>query len=73
MTDRSDFYNDRKFCAECQDSVPYLHSIEQSYCAVCGAKVRLFNDEDWTAFHASLKERRPRGGRPRKSQERESA
>lgn len=69
----SDFYNDRKFCDHCQDYVPYLHSVEQSYCAVCGSKVRLFNDEDWSAFHTSLQERKPKGGRPRKDANKESA
>lgn len=71
--DHSDFYNDRKYCESCGDYVPYLHSIEQSYCAVCGAKVRLFSDQDWTAFNDSLKERRAKGGRPRKDQGKESA
>jgi len=63
----SDFYNDRKYCENCQDYVSYLQSMEQSYCVQCGEAVRLFSDEDWTAFHQSLKERRPKGGRPRKT------
>ena len=64
--DQSDFYNDRKFCEGCGDYVPYLQSLEHSYCAVCGSQVRLFSDADWDAFHSSLKERRGKGGRPRK-------
>ena len=71
--DHLDYYNDRKFCQDCGDYVPYLQSIEHSYCAVCGAQVRLFSDEDWDLFHESLKERRPKGGRPRKNQDKESA
>ena len=62
----SDFYNDRKYCEHCQDYVSYLQSMDQSYCVQCGEAVRLFSEEDWTAFNASLKERRPKGGRPRK-------
>ena len=70
----TDFYNDRKYCSECDEYVPYLQSMENSYCAVCGSKVRLFSDADWEAFNESLKERRPRGGRPRKDrQDKESA
>jgi len=71
--EHSDFYNDRKFCQDCGDYVPFLQSIEQSYCAVCGSTVRLFSEDDWTAFHDSLKERRPKGGRPRKQDNKESA
>jgi hypothetical protein len=69
----SDFYNDRKFCQHCEGYVSYLRSMDQSYCVDCGNPVRLFSDEDWTAFHESLKERRPQGGRPRKNRGKESA
>ncbi|HED66148.1 MAG TPA: hypothetical protein ENJ09_11405 [Planctomycetes bacterium] len=70
----SDFYNDRKYCDHCQTYVSYLQGMDQSYCVECGQPVRLFSDEDWADFHASLKERRPKGGRPRKkSQGKESA
>lgn len=70
----TDFYNDRKFCNGCNDYVPYLQSLDSSYCAVCGDKVRLFSDDDWATFNDSLKERRPKGGRPRKTrQDKESA
>ena len=70
---QSDFYNDRKFCHTCGDYVPYLHSLETSYCAVCGDEVRLFSEQDWDHFHATLKDRRPKGGRPRRQQGKESA
>lgn len=62
----SDFYNDRKYCEHCCEYVSYLQSMEQSYCVQCGEAVRLFSSEDWETFNASLKERRPKGGRPKK-------
>ncbi len=71
MIDQPDFYSDRKFCTSCEDYVPYLMSLEHSYCAHCGANVKLFSEKDWETFHASLKERRPKGGRPRKQQQRQ--
>jgi len=67
MLDHSDYYSDHKYCHECEAYVPYLMSLEHSYCAQCGSRVRLFSESDWEAFHAALKERRPKGGgRPRK-------
>ena len=69
----TNFYNDRKFCPECDTYVPYLQSMEHSYCAACGAQVRLFSESDWSTFHNNLKERRPKGGRPRKDRSQESA
>ena len=63
----NDFYNDRKYCHECDEYVPYLRSMEHSYCVQCGTEVRLFSRDDWERFHESLKERKPKGGRPRKS------
>ena len=33
-----DYYNDRKYCTQCEDYVPYLMSIEHSYCAQCGGR-----------------------------------
>jgi rRNA maturation endonuclease Nob1 len=67
--DLNDFYNDRKFCTECAEYVTYLQSMEHSYCTQCGSQVRLFSQSDWEAFNESLKERRPKGGRPRKKRE----
>ncbi len=60
----TNFYDDRKYCQECGQYVPYLQSMEHSFCAVCGTKVRLFSEDDWKTFNDSLKERR-KGGRPR--------
>ena len=71
--DPSDYYNDRKYCQTCEEYVSYLQSTSHSYCARCGEQVRLFSDEDWNSFHAQLKERRPKGGRPRKGRGKESA
>ena len=68
-----DFYSDRKFCPRCRDYVSYLQSVEHSYCVHCGEQVRLFSDQDWSSFHDDLKERRAKGGRPRRGQDRESA
>lgn len=66
--DRPDYYNDRKFCTTCCDYVPYLMSVEHSYCAACGSEVRLFSESDWEAFNESMQARKPKGGRPRKNE-----
>jgi hypothetical protein len=66
-----DYYSDRKFCSTCNDYVPYLMSLEHSYCASCGQEVRLFSKEDWGNFNRTMEERRPKGGRPRKQQSRD--
>lgn len=63
-----DYYSDRKFCSQCNTYVTYLMSVEHSYCAQCGAEVRLFSKDDWSHFHQAVQERRPKGGRPRKQQ-----
>lgn len=65
----SDFYSDRKYCHTCGEYVHYLMSIEHSYCAQCGQRVRLFSEGDWQVFHEEIKEQRPKGGRPRKNRE----
>jgi hypothetical protein len=66
-----DYYSDRKFCTHCNDYVPYLMSLEHSYCASCGKEVRLFSKEDWGHFNRTMEERRPKGGRPRKQDKRD--
>lgn len=66
----SSFYDDRKFCHDCEDYVPYLMSMEHSYCAKCGSQVRLFSKEDWGEFSAKLqKPKAKKGGRPKKNRE----
>ena len=69
----SDFYGDRKYCDQCQRYVSYLMSVDRSFCVECGAKVHLFSQKDWQIFNSSLQERRPKGGRPRKNKDKESA
>jgi len=59
--DSLDFYNDKKWCAQCADYVPYLMSIERSFCVACGGEVRLFSKEDWRAFSAGMASRKPKG------------
>jgi len=61
MTDSIDFYSDKKWCASCADYVPYLMSIEHSYCVTCGAEVRLFSKEDWRTFSEGMESRKPKG------------
>ena len=65
--DQFDYYSDRKFCADCNTYVPYLMSVDRSYCAQCGQPVRLFSREDWATFNEKLAERKAvKGGRPRR-------
>jgi hypothetical protein len=71
--DHLDYYSDRKFCTHCKTYVPYLMSVDHSYCAECGNEVRLFSEADWTAFNQSMQDKRGKGGRPRKDQNKESA
>jgi hypothetical protein len=74
MMEPTDFYSDRKYCQGCATYVPYLQSLDRSYCAVCGCQVQLFSQADWTAFNESLKDKKPKGGRrPRIAEDRESA
>ena len=68
-TMQNDFYDDLKWCDSCSDYRRYLMSLDHSYCVECGGKVRLFSRGDWENFHTAMKERRPKGGRPRKTKE----
>jgi hypothetical protein len=68
-----DYYSDLKYCAHCDKYVPYLMSLEHSYCAACGQRVRLFSKDDWVSFNETLTRQKPRGGRPRKRRGKESA
>ena len=71
--DNIDYYSDKKFCSQCDGYVHYLMSIEHSFCVQCGAEVRLFSSDDWEEFNEALNAKRPKGGRPRKKDTRESA
>lgn len=62
----SSFYNDQKFCHDCDDYVPYLMSMDHSYCVRCGAQVKLFSKEDWGVFSQKMTPKKDKGGRPRK-------
>ena len=68
-----DYYNDRKYCEQCQRYVSYLMSLDHSYCTECGERVRLFSQNDWETFHDTLQRQKPKGGRPRKQRGKESA
>lgn len=54
MVDHLDFYSEKKYCAHCQDYVPYLASLARSYCASCGEPVNLFSKEDWQKFRRRI-------------------
>ena len=64
--ERNSYYEDRKYCPQCDGYVPYLMSIEHSFCVECGSEVRLFSSEDWQDFNQTLAAKRPKGGRPKK-------
>lgn len=68
-----DYYSDLKYCDHCDKYVSYLMSVDHSYCAECGQRVRLFSQEDWSSFNDALKNQKGRGGRPRKRRGKESA
>lgn len=50
MSEYLDFYGEKKFCTHCRQYVPYLASVNRSFCAVCGEQVNLFSKEDWQKF-----------------------
>lgn len=66
-------YDDQKYCSTCDAYVNYLASIEQSYCVQCGGVVKLLSSADWQRFEAALADRKPKGGRPKKSARKQTA
>ncbi len=56
--DNRDFYHEKKWCAQCNDYVRYLMSVNHSYCISCGAPVRMFSKEDQRRFSADLEKRK---------------
>lgn len=56
--DTIDYYNEKKWCDDCGDYVRFLMSVDHSYCVHCGTLVRLFNKQDWEAFHAAVDQSR---------------
>ncbi|MFO1009781.1 MAG: hypothetical protein U1F29_06915 [Planctomycetota bacterium] len=64
--DVPDYYSDLKYCPKCEKYVSYLMGMEHSYCVECGARVRLFSEQDWLAFNENITRQKPKGGRPKK-------
>ena len=62
----SNFYDDRKYCHDCEGYVPYLMSMDHSFCVQCGEQVKLFSKEDWGHFSEGIQSKKNKGGRPRK-------
>ena len=48
--DSLDYYNDTKYCPQCDRYVTYLRSLHDSYCTECGSAVKLFSEKDWAEF-----------------------
>lgn len=66
------YYDDRKYCPQCQDYRRYLMSVSKSFCVECGGEVRLFSKEDWEAFNESLEAKKPKGRRARRGSKSDS-
>ncbi len=64
--DMLDFYSEQKWCDHCENYVPFLMSVNRSYCARCGKEVRLFSKKDWEAFHTGMENNKP-GAKKRKT------
>ena len=58
---KPDFDNEKKWCEKCNSYQRYLMSIDHSFCAECGERVRLFSKTDALAFGEELNKRRWRG------------
>lgn len=69
----SSFHEDTKFCPCCNQYGRYLASFDRSFCIECGSEMRLFSDDDWSAFKTRMEARKPKGGRPRKNARRRAA
>ena len=64
--DLFDFYNEQKWCEHCKSYVPYLMSVDRSYCARCGQEVTLFNKSDWAAFRDGLESQKSQNQKKRR-------
>lgn len=53
-----DFYGERKWCEHCKEYVRYLMSVDHSYCARCGNRVRLFSRDDAARFNETVQRHR---------------
>ena len=49
-----DYYQEKKWCEECEDYVRYLMSVDHSYCIDCGRRVKLFNSKDKESFSETI-------------------
>ena len=58
---KGDFEKETKWCESCNEYQRYMMSIDHSYCAECGSKVRLFSKTDAEKFGEELTKRRWRG------------
>ncbi len=50
----SNYYDETRYCPQCDAYVRFLKSLEASYCVECGARVRLFSQQDRKRFLRSL-------------------
>ena len=50
----NNYYEENKYCPQCDDYVRFLQSLAESYCVECGGKVSLFSKKDKQSFMRSL-------------------
>ncbi len=50
MPTHDDFYREKRYCPPCGTYVQYLTGIHSSHCVNCDARVRLFSEQDESAF-----------------------
>ncbi len=53
-----DYYREQKWCESCNDYVPYLMSVNHSFCVECGGKVKLFSKTDKAQFSDEVQKRK---------------
>ena len=56
--ERRDFYGETKWCENCKSYVPFMMSVNHSYCVNCGGRVRLFNKQDSERFTDEVQKRK---------------
>ena len=55
---KRDFQKERKWCPKCESYRHYLMMLNHSFCADCGAQMRLFSKRDQQRFNEDLQNRR---------------
>lgn len=50
----AEFYNEQKWCDDCNRYVRFLMSVNHSYCIECGGRVRLFSGDDKQSFEDNV-------------------